>query len=60
CSPRGPRRCLRGLRRFLRRGRGISYLSAELVDEQGDLVAFATSTWKALKSDPARSPAGGS
>ena len=37
-----------------------AYLSAELVDEQGDLVAFATSTWKALKPDPARSPAGGS
>ena len=51
---------LRCTGRFLRRGRGISYLSAELVDEQGDLVAFATSTWKALKSDSARPPAGAS
>lgn len=51
---------LRCTGRFLRRGRGISYLSAELVDEQGDLVAFATSTWKALKSDTAHPPAGGS
>jgi acyl-CoA thioesterase len=36
--------------RFLRHGRSISYLSGELVDAQGDLVAFATSTWKALKT----------
>lgn len=36
--------------RFLRQGRGISYLQAELTDEQGDLVAFATSTWKLLRS----------
>jgi acyl-CoA thioesterase len=40
---------LRCTGRFLRQGRGISYLSAELVDGQGDLVAFATSTWKLLK-----------
>jgi uncharacterized protein (TIGR00369 family) len=36
--------------RFLRRGRKISYLRAELTDEQGGLVAFATSTWMALSS----------
>jgi uncharacterized protein (TIGR00369 family) len=36
--------------RFIRHGRGISYLRAELVDDQGDLVAFATSTWKSLRS----------
>jgi uncharacterized protein (TIGR00369 family) len=36
--------------RFLRQGRGISYLRAEMTDESGDLVAFATSTWKLLRS----------
>jgi uncharacterized protein (TIGR00369 family) len=35
--------------RFIRHGRGISYLRAELVDDTGDLVAFATSTWKSLR-----------
>jgi uncharacterized protein (TIGR00369 family) len=35
--------------RFLRHGRSISYLRAELTDEQGELVAFATSTWMSLK-----------
>ena len=35
--------------RFLRHGRGISYLRSELTDEKGDLIAFATSTWKSLK-----------
>lgn len=34
--------------RFLRQGRSISYLRAELTDESGELVAFATSTWKSL------------
>ena len=34
--------------RFLRRGKGISFLASELVDDQGDLVAHATATWKAL------------
>ena len=34
--------------RFLRHGRGISYLQSELVDEGGGLVAFATSTWMSL------------
>jgi uncharacterized protein (TIGR00369 family) len=34
--------------RFLRRGRSISYLKSELVDENGDLVAHATSTWMSL------------
>jgi uncharacterized protein (TIGR00369 family) len=37
--------------RFLRHGRSVSYLRSELVDERGDLVAFASSTWKSL-SDP--------
>ena len=35
--------------RFLKRGRRISYLRAELADAQGGLVAFATSTWMLLK-----------
>jgi|SRR5882672_2670741 len=35
--------------RFLRQGRGISYLRSELTDDKGELVAFATSTWMALK-----------
>jgi uncharacterized protein (TIGR00369 family) len=39
--------------RFLRHGRGISYLQSELVDESGGLVAFATSTWMSL-ANPAR------
>ena len=37
--------------RFLRHGRSISYLRSELVDDKGELVAFATSTWKSLKSE---------
>jgi uncharacterized protein (TIGR00369 family) len=35
--------------RFIRHGRGISYLRAELVDDKGELIAFATSTWKSLR-----------
>ena len=38
--------------RFIRHGRGISYLRSELTDESGELIAFATSTWKSL-SKPA-------
>ena len=34
--------------RFLRHGRSISYLRSELVDDKGDLIAYATSTWKSL------------
>ena len=33
---------------FIKRGKGISYLRSTLTDDQGDLVAFATSTWKRL------------
>lgn len=39
--------------RFLRHGRGISFLRAELVDEHGETVAFATSTWKSLRTHKA-------
>ena len=34
--------------RFIRHGRGISYLRAELASQNGELIAFATSTWKSL------------
>ncbi len=36
--------------RFIRHGRSISFLRSELVDEQGELIAYATSTWKSLKT----------
>ena len=32
--------------RFLRQGKRISFLASEMVDEQGELVACATATWK--------------
>jgi len=35
--------------RFLRHGRSISYLRSDLTDENGELIAFATSTWMSLK-----------
>ena len=35
--------------RFLRQGRNLSYLRAELTDEQGEMIAYATSTWMAVK-----------
>jgi uncharacterized protein (TIGR00369 family) len=35
--------------RFIRHGRSISYLRSELVDDRGELIAYATSTWKSLK-----------
>jgi uncharacterized protein (TIGR00369 family) len=35
--------------RFLRKGRNLSYLRAELTDDKGDMVAYATSTWMALQ-----------
>lgn len=34
--------------RFLRQGKSVSYLASEVVDGEGELVAFATATWKAL------------
>lgn len=34
--------------RFIRQGRGISFLRSELTDDKGELIAFATSTWKSL------------
>ncbi|MDP2239105.1 MAG: PaaI family thioesterase [Burkholderiales bacterium] len=36
--------------RFLRHGRSVSHLRSELLDENNELVAFATSTWKSLQS----------
>ena len=35
--------------RFLRQGRNLSYLCAELADDKGDMIAYATSTWMAVK-----------
>ena len=35
--------------RFIRHGRSISFLRAELVDAGGEMIACATSTWKSLK-----------
>lgn len=43
--------------RFIRHGRSISFLRSELVDEQGELIAYATSTWKSLKSAAPAAPA---
>lgn len=37
---------------FTHHGRGVSFLRSTLVDAQGDLIAFATATWKRLKSAP--------
>ncbi len=34
--------------RFLRQGKGISFLASEMVDDRGELVAYATATWKSL------------
>lgn len=34
---------------FTHRGRGISFLRSTLTDPAGDVVAFATATWKRLK-----------
>lgn len=36
--------------RFLRHGKGISFLRSELIDENNELIAHATSTWKTLRS----------
>ena len=33
---------------FLRRGRSINYLESRMTDPGGDLMAFATSTWRLL------------
>lgn len=35
--------------KFLRHGRSISALRSELLDEKGEMIAYATSTWKSLK-----------
>jgi uncharacterized protein (TIGR00369 family) len=37
--------------RFLRHGRNVSYLRSELVDDKGELIAYATSTWKSLRRE---------
>jgi len=40
--------------RFIRHGRSISYLRSELTDQGGELIAFATSTWKSLSKPAAK------
>ena len=40
--------------RFIRHGRGISYLRSELTDDAGELIAFATSTWMSLSKPAAK------
>jgi len=40
---------LRSVGEFIRQGRGISYMRSTMTDAQGDVVAFATATWKRLK-----------
>ena len=35
---------------LIKLGQGISYLQSSMSDESGDLVAFATATWKRLKT----------
>ena len=35
--------------RFLRRGRTISHLAADLRDEAGEMVAYATATWRSAE-----------
>jgi uncharacterized protein (TIGR00369 family) len=40
--------------RFIRHGRGISYLRSELAGQGGELIAFATSTWKSLSKPAAK------
>src|SRR5262245_23408222 len=37
--------------RFLRQGRTLSYLRAELVDDKGEMIAYATSTWMAVRKE---------
>jgi uncharacterized protein (TIGR00369 family) len=39
--------------RFLRHGKSISALRAELVDADGEMVAYGTSTWKSLRAPKA-------
>ena len=38
--------------RFLRRGRSINYLESRMTDDEGKLLAFATSTWQLLSDKP--------
>jgi len=40
---------LRCCAEFIKHGQGISYLRSTLIDADGDVAAFATSTWKRLK-----------
>jgi uncharacterized protein (TIGR00369 family) len=37
--------------RFLRQGRTLSYLRAELMADKGEMIAYATSTWMSLRRE---------
>lgn len=40
---------VRAVGRAIRRGAGISFMESRFLDHEGELSAFATATWKALK-----------
>jgi len=42
---------------FIQRGRGTSFLKSTLTNERGEVVAFATATWKLLKPKATEAPA---
>jgi uncharacterized protein (TIGR00369 family) len=44
---------VRAVGRFLRRGRSISFLESRMTDTAGDLVAFASSTWRLVNKQSA-------
>jgi uncharacterized protein (TIGR00369 family) len=39
---------VRAIGRVIRRGAGISFMESRFLDYEGELAAFATSTWKSL------------
>jgi len=49
---------LRCIGEFTHRGKGVSFLRSTLVDPAGDVLAFATATWKRLKTHPNLDPSG--
>lgn len=40
--------------RFIRHGRSVSFLRSELIDAKGEMIAYATSTWKSLRPAAAK------
>jgi uncharacterized protein (TIGR00369 family) len=47
---------VRAVGRFLRLGRRVAFLEARMTDEEGALVAVATSTWQLLRPEPGPEP----